>query len=321
MKILVVRFSSIGDIILTTPIVRALKEQLNDPEIHYVTKYAYADILSNNPYIDQLHLMKDGLDDVLPDLKAIKFDWVIDLHRSIRSRILRNGLRRPSRSFPKKNIQKWIYVNLGINLLPKVHIVDRYFEAVKHLNVKNDGKGLDLFIEEEDRSVVNLLPESIANGYAAITVGAKQNGKQMSHEKFAELINRIDQPMVLLGGPEDKELADSIHSQFPDKTVSMAGKLSLRESSAVIQRAEVVIAYDTGMMHFAAALNKKIISIWGCTTPVLGMSPYKPAEGSKIIMSPAHGMRPCSKLGNRCRYTPKCIDQHEVGRIVEELKS
>jgi len=149
MKILVVRFSSIGDIVLTTPVVRCLKTQIDNAEIHYVTKIQYQSILQDNPYIDKFILLQESLADLIQDLKKEKYDVVIDLHNNLRTRILKWKLGVRSFSFNKLNIEKWLMVNLKINHLPDQHIVDRYLETTKSLGIKNDALGLDYLFQRK----------------------------------------------------------------------------------------------------------------------------------------------------------------------------
>ena len=148
MKILLIRFSSIGDVVLTTSVVRCLKLQTN-AEIHFITKEGFKTVLKDNPYIDKLITIKSSIKEVEDDLKQEKYDWVIDLHKNIRTLSLKQKLKVPSRSFPKLNKEKWLLVKFKINKMPKVHIVDRYFETVKHLGVVNDNLPGDFFIATE----------------------------------------------------------------------------------------------------------------------------------------------------------------------------
>jgi len=128
-KILVIRFSSIGDIVLTSPVIRCLKAQLPFTEIHFLTKEEYHPLLVANPYIDKIHLMEDGLSTLIPKLKAEHFNYIIDLHHNLRTLKLKARLGLKIHSFPKLNIEKWMMVNFKINNLPKEHIVDRYFKT------------------------------------------------------------------------------------------------------------------------------------------------------------------------------------------------
>jgi len=156
MKILIVRFSSIGDIVLTTPVVRCLKTQIDDAEIHYVTKVQYQPILQNNPYIDKIFFLKESIIELMNELKKENYDVIIDLHNNLRTRLLKWRLGSRSFSFNKLNVEKWLMVNFKINHLPDKHIVDRYLETVTRLGVKNDALGLDYFIPERGRSAMGL---------------------------------------------------------------------------------------------------------------------------------------------------------------------
>ena len=149
-KILIIRFSSIGDIVLTSPVIRAVKQQVADVELHFLVKKANEILLKSNPYVDKIHTFKGDTDTLVAELKAEKFDYVIDLQNNLRSKKIIRKLGCPHRTFPKHNIKKMFLVRAKINFLPSIHIVDRYFKAAKDLGVTNDGKGLDYFIPEED---------------------------------------------------------------------------------------------------------------------------------------------------------------------------
>ena len=124
-KILVIRFSSIGDVVLTTPIVRCLKKQIPNATIHFITKKPFSSILENNPYIDKLITINSSINEVISELKTEKYDWIIDLHKNVRTLSLKQKLRAPSRSFPKMNLEKWMLVKFKIDKMPKIHVVDR----------------------------------------------------------------------------------------------------------------------------------------------------------------------------------------------------
>ncbi|MFB6307231.1 MAG: glycosyltransferase family 9 protein, partial [Flavobacteriales bacterium] len=149
-KVLIIRFSSIGDIVLTTPVIRCLKKQIKSCEIHFLTKEPFWPLLENNPHIDQIHTIKESPKEMIDELKEKEFDQIIDLHKNLRSRYIRKKLKCDSYDFPKLNWEKWLMVNFKINKLPTKHIVHRYFKAVENLHVKYDGKGLDIFLNDMD---------------------------------------------------------------------------------------------------------------------------------------------------------------------------
>jgi ADP-heptose:LPS heptosyltransferase len=299
-KILIIRLSSIGDIVLTTPVIRCLEEQVPDAEIHYLTKKENEPLLRANPHIHRIWTFQDNFRELLPLLKRERFDFIVDLHKNLRSHYVRLQLRRPSASFPKVNLQKWLLVKFHWDLLPKVHVVDRYFTAVRKLGVKNDGRGLDFFIPPEDELSPEVLPEIHRNGYYAFVIGAKHTTKIYPPERVAEVCIRLGKPVVLLGGPGDRARGELIAEVAGVKVFNACGLFSVNQSASLVRQAEKVISNDTGLMHIAAALRKPLVSIWGNTIPAFGMYPYLPQDLqglSKIIEVKGLSCRPCSKLG------------------------
>jgi len=299
-RFLIIRFSSIGDIVLTSPIVRCLKQQVPDAEIHYLTKKQYSSLLSANPRIDKIWEYENNFAELLPELKKASFDFVIDLHNNLRSHYVTASLHRPSAAFPKLNVKKWLLVRLKINLLPRIHIVDRYFSAISKLGVTNDGEGLDFFIPAAAEVTPDLLPETHRHGYIAIVTGGKHNTKIFPPERIAALCPRLPKPVVLLGGKEDRERGELIAKTTGGKVYNACGMFSVNQSASLVRQADTVITNDTGLMHIAAALKKPVISVWGNTIPAFGMYPYLP-KGKENLSSivEVNGLRcrPCSKLG------------------------
>lgn len=297
-KFLVVRFSSIGDIILTTPVVRCLKNQVTGAKIHYLTKSRYASIVKTNPYIDKVHELNNNLGELIKKLKQENFDYVIDLHRNVRTLRVKASLHRISYSFHKLNIKKWLLVNFKRNLLPDKHIVDRYMDTLQMFSVTNDEKGLDFFIpSSEEVNVAELLGEK-PEKLIVIVVGGGLFTKQIPEEKIIELIHQLDYKIVLIGGKEDTNKAESIFLKTDGRKVfNLTGKLNLGKSASLIRQSDIVITPDTGMMHIAAAYKKNIVSVWGNTIPEFGMYPYFPGPFSKAYEVQGLSCRPCSKIG------------------------
>ena len=298
-KVLIIRFSSIGDIVLTTPVIRCVKKQLEQVELHYLTKRAYSPLLKANPYIDTIHELDDNLGLTIKELKKEKFDYIIDLHNNLRTARVKLALNKKNRSFKKLNIEKWIKVNLKINLLPTLHIVDRYLATVAELNVSNDNEGLDYFIPQEDEVDKSTLPEDFSTGYIGMVIGAKFATKAMPVNKMVELCNSINKPIVLLGGPEDDKTGEEITKNCSGTIYNACGKYNINQSASIVQQADSIITHDTGLMHIAAAFKKEVISVWGSTIPQFGMAPYIPKGNgsSKIVEAKDLKCRPCSKLG------------------------
>jgi heptosyltransferase-2 len=328
-KLLVIRFSSIGDIVLVTPVLRAIKQQLDgETEIHVLTKRSYASVLDGNPNVTKIHMIDRSVQEVMPELKNQNFDYVIDLHNNIRSRVVKRTLKRLHFTFQKYNIQKWLWVNFGINQMPKNHIVDRYLETLKGFGVQPDERGLEYYIPESEQFKESELPALMRKPYIAFAIGATHDGKKLSEARIIEVVKSIQQPLILLGGKEDLATGEAIVKSCGENVLNTCGKWSLHQSADAVRRAEVVLTGDTGMMHIASAFTKKIISLWGCTVPGLGMSAYKPHPSSIIIEPKPRSRfrfhsRPCSKLGNRCKYgmDNRCIDQIEISEINRAIET
>jgi len=329
-KFLIIRFSSIGDIVLTSPVVRCLKQQVKDAEVHFLTKQNFAAVIEHNTFIDKKIYLEDEkgtafknpLDSLIQVLRAEKYDYIIDLHNNLRTIKLKSKLDVKSFSFNKLNIEKWLLVNLKINRLPDIHIVDRYMETVKTFGVVNDGKGLDYFISVEDGNAIQKLPSGFQENFIAFVIGAKHNTKKLPVEKIISICNKLNRPIVLLGGKEDVDAGEKIAAAIQSHQVFNAcGKYSLNESAAIIKQASKVISHDTGLMHIAAAFKKEIISVWGNTIPEFGMYPYYgdfEIQNSKfeILNLPC---RPCSKIGfDKCpKGHFKCMVEQDENKIAE----
>lgn len=198
-KILVIRFSSMGDIIYTTPVVRCLKQQLPGVEVHFLTKPAFRYIYEGNPYVDKLLLLKDTLDATIKEIKNEGYDCLVDLHSNLRTAIIkfRTGIR--SYTYDKQTIKKWLSLKLRKQLLPPVHLVDRYLKAVAPLGIKNDNKPIDYFLKH-NYSLTDLLPATHQDGYIGFIIGAAHFTKRMPNEKIVSICRQLNKPVVLLGG-------------------------------------------------------------------------------------------------------------------------
>ena len=321
-KFLIIRFSSIGDIVLTTPVIRCLKEQVEGAEVHYLTKKAFLPVLAGNPYIDQIHVLDHSLSETIKQLKQFNFDYIIDLHHNLRTTIVKTRLSILAFSFNKLNIEKWLLVNMKINRLPKVHIVDRYLETTKVFDVKNDGKGLDYFIDPKDEISIDNLPATHQHGYIGFVIGAKHNTKRLPRTKIISLVKKLKLPVIIMGGKEDFDEGDFIQQQSGELCYNACGKYNLSQSASLVKQANLIITHDTGLMHVASAFHKKIISIWGNTIPEFGMYPYLPHADSQIMEANNLKCRPCSKIGYKAcpKGHFKCMNEIDEDKVVALAK-
>lgn len=314
MKILIIRFSAIGDIVLTTPIVRCIKQQLPDAEVHYCTKPQFATLVEHNPHIDKIHYI-ESLSSLIGKLRKEKFDFIADLHNNLRSNLIKIGLMGvKSASLDKLNWEKWLMVKFKINKLPRKHVVDRYFDVVKPIHVQNDEAGLDYFIPEKDEVQMEWLPDDYQGEYYVFAIGGTYTTKKLPIERIIQIIDSVNKPFIIIGGKAESKEGEAIETFFKrrdehanlepylteelDKKAIVfngCGKFSLNQSAYIIKNAIKVYTHDTGMMHVAAAFKKDTMTYWGNTIPEFGMYPYK--TRFSIVEKKDLDCRPCSKLG------------------------
>lgn len=327
-KVLIIRFSSIGDIVLTTPVIRCLRQQ-TELEVHFLTKKSFAGVLKDNPYIDRLWTIDKDISELSQSLLRESFRYIIDLHGNLRTRELKLRLAlnatlhlrpRPiSRTFPKLNFEKFLLTRFSIDRMPEVHIVDRYLQTARHLGVTNDGQGLDYFIAPGDE--VNLNQAGLPANYVAFVIGAAHATKRLTEEQMIGFCRAMPHPVLLLGGPAERETGQRIAAAAGGHVTDTCGQYSLAGSASLVRQATLVVTHDTGLMHVAAAFRKPIVSVWGNTVPALGMYPYLPGQEAveKERRQEVTGLscRPCSKIGHQ--ECPKghfrCIRDQDAGAL------
>jgi heptosyltransferase-2 len=328
-KFLVIRFSSIGDIVLTTPVIRCLKQQVPGAEVHFLVKEKFLPVVQHNPYIDKIHVLAHSWELMVEELKVEEYDYIIDLHHNVKTLRVKKALGVKSFSFYKLNIEKYIYTSLKVNLLPKLHIVDRYMKTVRSFGVRNDGAGLDYFISKEEEIRKEDIPASHHAGYIACVIGAAHETKKWPLHKWKAFCQQMDHPIILLGGREDERNGKEIAEADPVKIYNACGKFSINESADLARKSKLVITHDTGLMHIAAAFKRPVISIWGNTVPSFGMYPYygdnyllnRPVPYD-IVQVNKLWCRPCSKLGyKKCPLGHfKCMEKTGVEEMLSLVR-
>jgi len=209
-------------VVLTTPVIRCIKQQTG-AEVHYLIKPSFAHVIHENPYIDKIHRVSENLDDTIELLKSEGFDLVVDLQKNLKSIRISKALGIDSVTFTKLNIKKWLAVNFKINTLPKgKHLVDRYFESLAALGIKDDGLGLDYFIMPEDEYDAQELVSGIQ--YQVLVLGATYFTKRIPLEKCKEIIERYGRHTILVGGNDVSEIASSLAEQYPEKVINFVEK-------------------------------------------------------------------------------------------------
>jgi len=312
-KILIIRLSSIGDIILTSPVIRCIKQQKN-VEIHFLVKSEYSILLKSNPHLEKVFCLKDNLNKLTSDLQKENYDLIIDLHNNIRSSWIKLNLALPSYTINKKTWQKYMLIYFNWNFLHN-HVVDRYFEVVKKINISNDRNGLEYFFHKKTK--VNF---DVKQVFIAWSIGGSSSNKKLSKKQIIDVCKKMSYPVVLLGGSFENSLGDDIvQGSNYEKIYNFCGSISLDQSAYLIRHSTLVLSNDTGLMHVAAAFKKPIISFWGCTKPSQGFAPYMGVHGSKQLITP-RSKRPCSKYGKSCRFQGQgCVKEISSQIILDSI--
>lgn len=324
MRLLFIRFSSIGDIVFTTPAIRCAKQQIPGVELHFLTKASMKAVTEANPYIDHFHYFDKDLNATIKDLKAFQFDYIIDLHRNLRTFQIQKALGVPSLSYHKLSLQKLLLTKLHLNYMPARHIVDRSLDTLSALGVVNDGKGLDYFIPKEATLPSNALPAAFQSGYIALVIGASYATKKLPVASLQALCHKIPYPIVLIGGKEDQAEGAAIEAINPIKIWNACGKFNLHESALLVKQSKTVISHDTGFLYIACAFHKKTVAIWGATAPALQVEPYYPTKTDSSKQNvwyynaivPNLPCQPCSNYG-----TKHCPQGHFACMKKQDLQS
>jgi lipopolysaccharide heptosyltransferase II len=308
-KILVVRLSSIGDIILTTPLLRSLKTTYPDARITFLIKKQFEELLASSPYIDELITFdkKDGLaglKKIKRHLKEQQFDIFLDIHKNWRSRYLRFCLgTKKTTSYNKLIFKRTLLIWFKINLYRRIKpVYERYFDSVKDFGIHYDGKGTDIHVPEgkleKVRSMLSCAGYNFENPLVIICPSATYFNKRWKREGFIEtarfLIREKSAFVVVHGGKEDAALCDNIAANIGKRAVSLAGLFSLSESAALLRLSSLVIANDSGLLHLAQSQKRPVVGIYGPTTRELG---YFPVEQDSTVIETHLSCRPCTHNG------------------------
>ena len=314
-KILVIRLSSIGDIILTTPLLRSLRENFPDVRITFLIKKQYEELLIASPYIDHLITFDTrqgfkGLKMLRRRLRDEKFDLFLDIHKNWRSRYLRMGIKaRQTTTYGKQLFNRTLLVYLKINRYRNIKpVYERYYESVAKFGIQYDGKGTEILFPaekaEKARAMLTSAGYSFKSPLLVICPSATYNNKKWKPEGFIEtaqhLIAEKSVFVVVHGGRDDMTLCGSIAAGIGSGAVSFAGQLSLAESAALLSYSAIVIANDSGLLHLAQSQKIPVVGIYGPTTRELG---YFPVDTRSSVIETSVTCRPCTHNG--LNYCPK----------------
>jgi lipopolysaccharide heptosyltransferase II len=326
--ILVVRFSAIGDILLTTPLLRAIRTRHPGARIAYLTKEQYAPLVSDNPNVNEVLAIKEeeGLRTIAATIRMVRYSHLLDLHGSLRTLGLRTIARGPWSTFSKRRLERQVLITTKRDIYPTdTPVAERYFEAAANLDVEIDGGPPEFFLsakaEERVAELLTRLGVGEARALVALAPGAAHATKCWPSEGWIRLGRRLagtGAEVVVLGGPDDAELAEAVVSGIRGRlasdeerrVISVAGMLGLQGTGAVIKRAAALVSNDTGVMHMATSLDTPLVALFGPTVRQFGFYPYR-ANRSAVIELPLE-CRPCSAHGG-----PSCpLGHHRCMRAI-----
>lgn len=304
---LVVRFSSIGDILLTTPLLRALRRRHPEAVVVYVTKRPMAPLIADNPHVSQVVALEpdEPVRHLAARLRALSPTHGLDLHGSLRSRALRLLVGCSWSGYRKRKFARTALIAGKLDLYgaANVPVPERYFEAGRRLDLKPDGQGPEFHLAPAAHTRVKqwLASRGLADArLAAIAPGAAHGTKRWPLGHWQSLAERLAGSggsglrLVVVGGPEDRGIA----AQIGAPAVSAAGEFSLQETGALLARSAVLISGDTGVMHMATGVGTPVVALFGPTVQQFGFFPYR---ARAEVLQRDMACRPCSAMGTaRC---------------------
>ncbi len=326
LRILCVRFSSIGDVLLTTPLVRALRRRHPDAELYFVTKRAMAPLVVENPHLTRVIELdpKERMTDLARRLRTLGPTHGLDLHGSLRSLALRWLVPCPWSGYSKRKLARTTLIATKINIYGKqVPVPARYFEAARALDVAPDGGPPEFFLAPAARAHMNHRLAEVGldqKPFAAIAPGAAHATKRWPSQHWQALTERLQQVgygVVAVGGPADRALAGALGAHV----INVAGEFTLQETGACLARAAVLVSGDTGVMHMATGVGTPVVALFGPTVEPFGFFPY---TRRAAVLERDLGCRPCSAMGTeRCPLGHhRCLEEilpDEVAAAVQRL--
>jgi len=293
-KFLIIRFSSIGDIVLATPLVRCLKKKFPESRIDFVLKERYAGVLSGNPGISNLILYGGGIVPLIKKIRSEKYDYVLDIHGNFLSSLVSLFSGAKVLRSRRYLFERFMLVEFGLNFYRRnIPVSDRYIETASRLGVADDGLGPEFFVAGGVKNSLGVPPGI----YAGICPVSVWKTKRWPQENFAELSKKIVAEkgcgVLIFGGPGDRDYCEKIRESAGGRAYNLSG-LSIQETAFYLRMCRVAVTNDTGPMHIACALKIPVVAIFGPTVEEFGF--YPQAAGSKVV-SKGLPCKPCSTKG------------------------
>ncbi len=293
-KILIIRLSSMGDILLTTPLIRSIKKQNPDIQIDFVIKEEFFELLKLNPNLTNIHLYSKQTFEkqiFINTLISNNYEMVIDLQNNIRSKEITKSLNCEVCRIDKKDFKKFLLVNFKINRLKNSpQIPERYAEAA---GIKLDDEGLDLFTNNVADPGLDLNEK-----YIGLCPGAKHFTKRWPKEYFIELGRKLEfsgYKVALFGGLNELELINEIANEL--NTPKYFCTDSILQSAANMKMCKAIYTNDSGAMHLSCAVKVPVIAFFGSTVKEFGFYPYNALSIELEVENLS--CRPCTHIGRK----------------------
>ncbi len=325
-KILLLRFSSLGDILMTTAMIRAVRTRFPTARIDFAVREDFFGLVEHNPHLDRVWTIKRGggmkaLRDLGHDLAREHYDLIYDAHRSLRSRFLMAQVPAKHKvTYAKHYLARSLALTLKFpRLTDRTRMLERFIEPLAEFGVKYDGRGPEFVVtnQQAESAILKFADARDGEKFVGIVPTAQWEGKRWAATRFHELVKRLsleNQRVLIFGGKSDIFCADIAAGLSPDKVINLQGKTSLAESAYWLSRCSVVVANDTGLMHLADALGVPTVVIFGPTSGELGCLPFHPQS---ITIEPQLWCRPCSKNGEAPCIRGKriCLETTQVDEV------
>lgn len=330
MKILIIRFSSLGDVLLTTPIIRTIRNNYPSAEIHFLTKKQFAPILENNPNINQIikyDSQTERFKNIIKKIAKNRYDLIIDLHSKLNSFLIKLFSGNCKKiTYNKRHFYRWrlTHKSLSKNLAPITSTVSLYFTALDKLGIELDCEKLDIFLPDNQDEIYSEFRIKNSELRISISPGVTHFTKQYPAKYYSQLIdimiNKFNAQVILLGNEYEKSLTIQIANNCKNKILDLSGKTGIMEMAVIIKNSDLFISGDCGPMHIAGALNKPQIAIFGSTHPKLGFTPINP---NSVIIQKEMSCRPCALHGrdNCPKGHFKCMMDIKPEEIFEKIES
>ncbi len=325
MRILLIRFSSLGDVVLVTALAAAIKKQLPDSEISVLTKEEYAGVFAGSKDVSEVIPLKSGKRSFL-DICALgenlekRFDLILDLHANPRSFIVSvlasaKTVRYKKHMLKRRLLVLYSFLRGAFSFLPDIfsgygdNVIRNYFQAAKTLGVKY----------ENNAPVISVKKPAVKERIAGLACGARYFTKRWPEEKYAKLIielSRLGFGITLFGGKEDIPAAERIAALSGVKVNNLAGKTGIPELAEAMSSCAFVVANDSAPMHIAAASGTPVIALFCGTSPKFG---FAPAYGKNTVLNYGLPCKPCGIHGQKFCWAGgfKCAEMISVKSIVE----